>query len=82
MEQKKNEKLLVHLINYNVERHPTLNNIEVDLRVPEGRAVERISVLSPDEEKDQSLNFTTRNKRIVFTVPMLATYALVVVKPG
>lgn len=56
MDQKKNEKLLVHLINYNVERHPTLNNIEVDLRVAEGRAVERISVLSLDEEKDQSLN--------------------------
>jgi len=80
MEQKKSNKLLVHLLNYDVQRFPIVSNIEIILKIPDGGKVEEISLLSPDEEKAQPATYAARNKRIVVNVPHLKTYSLIVVR--
>jgi len=80
MEQRKSNKLLVHLLNYDVQRFPIVSNIEIILKIPDGRKVEEISLLSPDEEKAQPATYAVKNKRIVVNVPHLKTYSLILVR--
>jgi len=80
LEQKESHKLLVHLLNYDVQRFPIVSNLEITLKIPEGGKVEEISVLSPDEEKAQSATYVVRNGRIVVNVPQLKTYSLILVR--
>ena len=78
------EALLLHLINYDAAKTPLLTGIDVRLRLPEGRAVDRVEVLSPDRAGSQPiphkpLNPTGTERRVQFTVPRLEVYNLVVV---
>jgi hypothetical protein len=75
----KNE-LMVHLVNYDAKRQPVVNNIEVSLRLPVGKEVSQLSVLSPDEEMAQKVPFGVESQRVNFTVPKLQIYDLVVVR--
>jgi hypothetical protein len=79
-EQKAAGKLLVHLINYDAERRPQAGRIELSLRIPPGKKVEQVTILSPDEPKPQSVTCALKNGRAVFTVPGLKTYSLAVLQ--
>ena len=80
LEQKKSNRLLVHLLNYDVQRSPIVRNIEIILKIPDGRKVEGISLLSPDEEQAQPTTYAVRDKGIVVNVPHLRTYSLILVR--
>jgi hypothetical protein len=75
-----NDTLLVHLLNYNVAREPAVRNIGLSLRLPQGKSVQGVSVLSPDEDAPQSVTHTIEAGRVRFSVPQLKTYSLAVVK--
>ena len=79
IEQKAQGRLLVHLLNYDVERTPATGAIEVSLAIPEGKAPGEVSLLSPDEGKPSPLKFVLRNGRAVIAVPRLKTYSVVTV---
>jgi hypothetical protein len=74
------KELLVHLLNYDVARAPSVSNIEVKLRVPQGESVRKVTLLSPDRAEAQTLAATMRNGAVAFTVPRLATYDLAVIE--
>ena len=57
-----------------------MNKIEVSLRLPVGKEVSQVSVLSPDGEMAQKVPFAVESRRINFTVPKLQIYDLVVVR--
>jgi hypothetical protein len=57
-----------------------VRNIQVSLSIPAGVAVERISLLSPDQEQPRSLACAVRNQRAEFVVPALETYSLAVLQ--
>jgi hypothetical protein len=80
VEQREKDKLIVHLLNYDVARTPAFHNIGVDLRLPEGKKAMRISLISPDEASTLSLPFSPKNGRVSFTVPRLKTYCLAIVQ--
>jgi beta-galactosidase GanA len=80
IEQRQDNKLLVHLLNYDVGRTPEVRNIGVSLRVPDGKKVSEVSLLSPDEATEQAPSFTVKEGRVVFTVPRLETYTLAIVR--
>jgi hypothetical protein len=80
MERKQHDELLVHLVNYDVARTPTVRNIEVSLRIPDGKTVTQVSLLSPDAPAAQSPRFTVKEERVAFTVPRLNTYTLAVLQ--
>jgi hypothetical protein len=79
LEQKNSGRLMVHLLNYDVERRPTVNNIEVSLQLPDGKTVKQVAVISPDEVAVLSLPHVVKDARVRFTLPKLVTYSIVVV---
>ena len=70
-------KLILHLINYDVERTPRVENIEV--RVQGGSDLTKVSVISPDEGDLQTLAHVRREGALIFTVPSLKVYDVVVI---
>ncbi|PYV35122.1 MAG: hypothetical protein DMG22_03405 [Acidobacteria bacterium] len=82
-EQKEKNKQIVHLLNYDVARRPSLQNIVVHLRIPEGKKVVKVTLISPDEKYEDntlSLDYLPRDHGISFTVPRLRTYSLAIVQ--
>jgi hypothetical protein len=78
LEQAETGTLLLHLINYDAKRTPRQENIKVRLHLaakPGG-----ISVLSPDRESVETIDHTWREGKLDFTVPILETYNVVVIK--
>jgi len=72
--------LMLHLINYDVSRNPLIRNIGVNLTIHDGKKVEQIIVLSPDNEKIKFIEYNLTEERVVFQVPQLEIYDLVVIK--
>ncbi len=73
-------KLMVHLVNYDLIRNPSVKNIEISLKIEDGMEISQLLMLSPDDEDKQSLDFSIRNGRAFFTLPELMSYNLIVIK--
>jgi Beta-galactosidase len=80
MKQAHTNKLLVHLLNYDVVRTPSLSNIDVRFRLPNGASVANVTLLSPDHAGVQALPHRVVDGAVAFTVPLLATYDLAVIQ--
>ncbi|MEN8227289.1 MAG: hypothetical protein ABFS38_03975 [Bacteroidota bacterium] len=79
VEKEDHSAMILHLLNYN-DINDSVNNIKVDVLVPEGKRVTKVSVLTPDGENEQNLQFSESGERIVFTVPQLLTYNMIAMK--
>ncbi len=77
--QKDEGRFMIHLVNFD-KRAPVAGRIEVSLRIPEGKQVEQVTLLSPDEKAPQTLTPVTRSGRAVFAVSRLKTYAVAVIR--
>jgi Beta-galactosidase trimerisation domain len=77
---KQEGKLLVHLLNYDVARAPHVDNIQVDLKVPGGKSVSHVRLLTPDRDEEETAAPASRDGRVQFIVPRLETYTLAVVE--
>ena len=71
--------LLLHLVNYDVARTPSVSNIEVSLRLPDNTQAAGVTLLSPDRTETPSLEYKIHDGLVTFTVPRLATYDLAVI---
>jgi hypothetical protein len=80
MKQAHTNKLLVHLLNYDVARIPSVSNIDVKFRLPNGASVANVTLLSPDRAGVQALPYRVVDGAVAFTVPLLATYDLAVIQ--
>jgi len=74
------KKLLLHLLNYDVARTPSVANLEVKFRLPDHAAVSRVTLLSPDRAGSPVLPHQIKEGAVIFTVPQLATYDLAVIE--
>ncbi len=72
--------LMLHLLNYAVENRPVLKNIDVTLKIPAGKKIENVEILSPDREKITRLKYKSTKNRIHFQIPRLEIYNMIVVK--
>jgi len=68
---------MMHLVNF--EKN-IIEDINVNLRTPPKRRVEKISVLSPDFEGFKSIEYTEIEDRVLFKVPKLMTYDLILIQ--
>jgi hypothetical protein len=80
LQQKERDKILLHLVNYDVERTPVLSDIPVSLRIPSERNIESLQVLSPDREEVSVIECKVEGIWATFQIPKLETYDLVVVQ--
>jgi Beta-galactosidase trimerisation domain len=80
MHQRSTGNLIVHLLNYNVAQVSQVTDIEVTVRIPEGRRVQNVMLLTPDGNKRSVLNHVFKDGRDRFVVPRLHVYNLLVVQ--
>jgi hypothetical protein len=80
MEKKDRSCFLLHLLNYNAGHNSPVNNIGVSLRIPDGKKVDNITLLSPDNNKAGNVDFSVEEKRVMFNIPILETYDMAVIK--
>ena len=77
LSQERENRLLLHLINYGMDENPLVRDLQITLRAgPE--TVRKVYILSPDGEEIADLEFVADGNRIQFTLPRLETYTLVV----
>jgi hypothetical protein len=73
-------KLLLHLLNYDVARTPSVTNLDVKFRLPKNAAVSKVTLLSPDRAGAPELPHQVKDGAVNLTVPTLATYDLAVIE--
>lgn len=71
------DRRLVHLVNYR-DNEP-VKDFSLRLGVPEGKHVKRVTLASPDREKDLTLEFQEASRWVTFRVPEVKIYAVAVV---
>jgi hypothetical protein len=79
LEQATTGRLLVHLVNYDVEAHPSIENIQISQKLPAGKTARAVHLMSPDAASTSDAVFSTANGRVAFTVPHVRTYTIAVV---
>jgi len=76
---RRNKELILHLVNFDVNN--TIKNILVELKNPAKRRLKRISVLSPDYEGEEEIkNYFEDKDKILFKIPKLVIYTIVIVE--
>lgn len=68
---------VVHVLNYNAENQKEINNIKIQIRIPQNKKVSNIKLMTPDDEKEANLVFHSIGQSVDFTVPSLHVYDLI-----
>jgi hypothetical protein len=68
---------LVHLVNYRVDG--PVKDVSVRLRLPPGRRVKAVTLVSPERENDLEVSFQERDGLVTFGVPQVCVYEIAVV---
>jgi len=74
------KQVVLHLVNF--DDKSIVKDLGVDLGIPQGTSVEKISILSPDWEGADSMEYTKTRDRIFFKVPELITYNVILIQLG
>ncbi len=78
--QTRNQRFLVHLVNYDVVKTPTLSNLKVRVALPRNKKAQKVTLYAPDANDARSLDFTSDSSGTRFTVPEMKAYAMVSVQ--
>ncbi len=74
-----NSALMLHLVNYDFDRDTLITGIDVTMKIPEGKKIRELLLLSPDLGGREILDFAITGKETIhFRVPRLKVYDLVV----
>jgi len=76
--QQPNGNRILHLVNYD-EQQP-VTNIEVSLQLPPEKSVGTVKILTPGSHGPQTPISKKRGRQMVFSIPRLEVYALVVME--
>jgi len=79
VEQTARQRKLVHLVNYDARKTPTIWSVRVTCAVPQDREVNDVRLYEVDRDSPQVLPFTTGPGTVSFTVPEVKTYAVVAI---
>jgi hypothetical protein len=82
LHQQAENKLLLHVVNYDVARNSSLQDISVSVAIPQGRNVKSVQFLTPDGPNTQSLAHTMQGGMTHFVIPSLNTYSVAVMDIG
>ncbi|MFC2076322.1 hypothetical protein ACFLT7_04490 [candidate division KSB1 bacterium] len=78
-EKKKDDLLLLHLVNF---KQDTIESIPIDLKIPLGKEVKSVTLISTDREGKTVVKFAQENGRLKFRVPLLEIYDLLIIQLG
>ncbi|MFC2076926.1 hypothetical protein ACFLT7_07575, partial [candidate division KSB1 bacterium] len=76
-EKKEKKQLLLHLVNF---KQDLIGDIGVDLKIPDGKKVKSVTVLTPDSVRGGSIKHEQSGDRLAFRVPELKLYDMAVIQ--
>ena len=79
-EQAEQNRRIVHLVNFAAPQGKIVNNVNVEVELPEGKSVRQVALLTPDEEGRKTPPSQVEGGRARFTVPSLKTYTLAIIE--
>lgn len=79
VEQPEKRRRVVHLVNYNIKKIPSIENINVKCAVPEGLVASTVRFYSADSDTSTTLDFRRQGSKVAFTIPKLGAYCMVAV---
>jgi len=79
LEQTAKRRHIIHLVNYDLERNPSVVNISIRCTTPEGKPVTGVRFYAPDTDDGQRIDFRMEGSEAVFTAPRLHAYGVVTV---
>lgn len=74
------DRYVLHLINYNCWRQPTVNNINIRLRTENAGKFRRVTTVSPDEDTPVASKVRPSADGLTFVVPNLAIYSITTIE--
>jgi hypothetical protein len=78
--QPRKRRFLIHLVNYNTTKVPSIADIHVRAYISRNERALRVTLYTPDSDKAQSLDYSSDGYSTTFTVTELRTYALIAVQ--
>ncbi len=81
-EQLGRERKVVHLLNYSAPQGKIVSAINIEVELPEGKAVRQITLLTPDRKNRMTISGQMTGGRARFTVPHVESYTLAVLDLG
>jgi hypothetical protein len=78
--QLKDRRILIHLVNYDVTKTPTIPGVQVSAVLPDKHTAIKVTALAPGSQSAKQVEFTRQSGRTIFTVPEVQTYALVTIE--
>ncbi|MGC9292155.1 MAG: alpha-amylase family protein [Acidobacteriaceae bacterium] len=78
--QTREKRFLVHLVNYDVVKTPSLTNLKVWVSLPNNKKARTVALYTIDASEACPLDFTSDTSGTGFTIPEMRAYALVAVQ--
>lgn len=79
-QQAREKRFLVHLVNYDVLKTPSLTNLKVRVTLPNDKKARMVALYTVDASEVRPLEFTSGPSGTRFTIPEMRAYALVAVQ--
>lgn len=82
LQQKEHKRMVLHLVNYNVENQSLVKDIKVNINISDGEKVKEVKVFSPDDinSKNKPLEYKINDRCLHLSVPELHNYDMVAIQ--
>lgn len=78
--QRRDQRLLLHLVNYGAATNPTLSGVRVRVVLPQNKPARTATLYAPESADARSLVLNSDSSGAAFTVPEVRAYALICVQ--
>jgi hypothetical protein len=79
LEQFAKQRRIIHLVNYNTEKNPSVASIAIRCATPKGNPATAVWFYALNADHGKPIDFQVEGLEAVFTVPVLQTYGVVTV---
>ncbi|MGB7190099.1 MAG: hypothetical protein WBD10_08185 [Acidobacteriaceae bacterium] len=79
VEQATKRRRIIHLVNYDAEKNPTVANISIRCATPQAKPAIEVRFYAPGTDGGKPIDFRVAGAEAVFTAPALHAYGMIVV---
>lgn len=79
VEQATKRRRIIHLVNYDAEKNPTVANISIRCATPQAKPAIEVRFYAPGTDDGKPIDFRMAGAEAVFTAPALHAYGMIVV---
>lgn len=79
LEQVEKRRRIIHLVNYDTEKNPSVANIAIRCATPQGQPATAVRLYAPDSSDGKPVDFRVEGAEAIFTLPAQQVYGVVTV---